>query len=83
MNPSFEALEALGWKVMKVEEGHDQQVVFNAIQEAVASAKADQSQAVAVWVKTIKGYGIEKTEASASGGHGYPLSKPRRPAPIL
>ena len=76
MQPSFEALAALGWKVIKVEAGHDQQKVFTAIEEAVASASADKNQAVAVWVKTIKGYGVEKTEQSSSGGHGYPLSKP-------
>jgi len=76
MQPSFAAMAAQGWQVVEVAEGHDLQAVFTAIEQAVASAKADPGRPVALWVKTIKGKGVKKTEDSSSGGHGYPLSKP-------
>ncbi|TVR49019.1 MAG: transketolase, partial [Planctomycetota bacterium] len=76
MQPSFEALSALGWTVIKVEQGHDLQTVFSAVEAGLEKASADCKKPVALWVKTVKGYGVEKTEKSASGGHGYPLSKP-------
>src|SRR5690606_6364269 len=31
---------------------------------------------VALHFKTIKGYGVEKTMSSSSGGHGFPLKDP-------
>lgn len=76
MQPSFEALAALGWQVIQVEKGHDLQAVFSAVEQGLATVSAKRQQPVAIWVKTVKGYGVEKTEQSASGGHGYPLSKP-------
>ena len=48
--------------------------MFLAVEKAVSDAKADPSRPVCLVVKTIKGYGVKSTEASASGGHGFPLS---------
>lgn len=73
MLPSFEALASLGWTVVRVADGHDLQKVFSAVESAVKRAKLDPTRPIAVWVKTIKGYGVKATEASASGGHGFPL----------
>jgi transketolase len=73
MAPSFDAMSTLGWKVLDVEQGHDLQTVYHAIESAVQSARADSHQPVLVRVKTIKGYGVKATEENASGGHGFPL----------
>jgi transketolase len=73
MAPTFEALETLGWNLMTVENGHDLEKVYQALEGAIESAKADATKPVAIRFKTIKGYGVKSTEESASGGHGYPL----------
>ncbi len=74
MQPSFEAMDDLGWNVIKVEDGHDIQGVFTAIEDAIAQAKANPSKPVCLWVKTIKGYGIQSTIDHSAGGHGFPLA---------
>ncbi|MEM1158317.1 MAG: transketolase C-terminal domain-containing protein [Verrucomicrobiota bacterium] len=73
MQDSLAAIETNGWKVIKVENGHDLQDVYLKMEEAIAAAKADPTRPVFVWLKTIKGYGIKATEENASGGHGFPL----------
>ena len=73
MQPSFEAIGTLGWNVIKVEDGHDLQAVYNAVESGIAAAQEDPTKPVCLWVKTIKGKGIAATEENASGGHGFPL----------
>jgi len=73
MQPSFEALDDLGWKVVRVEDGHDLQAVYLALEQAIADARVDAARPVCLWVNTIKGKGIAATEENASGGHGFPL----------
>jgi transketolase len=73
MNPTFESLETLGWTLIKVEQGHDLQKVYWAIEEGIELAKMRPTHPVALWFKTIKGKGVKNTEESKSGGHGYPL----------
>jgi transketolase len=73
MEPTFEAMDDLGWKVIKVDNGHDLQAVYSAVESAVADARADANKPVCVWLKTIKGYGIKATEENSAGGHGFPL----------
>ena len=73
MQPSFEAIGTLGWNVIKVEDGHDLQAVYSALESGIAAAKSDPAKPVCLWVKTIKGKGIASTEENASGGHGFPL----------
>lgn len=74
MGPSFEGKRALGWNVISVTDGHNLQTVFQAIEKAVAEAKANPAKPVCVHVKTIKGFGVKATMDSASGGHGFPLA---------
>lgn len=74
MQPSFEALDDLGWDVRKVEQGHDLQAVYLAVEKAVADTKANPAKPVCLWVKTIKGYGVKATVENAAGGHGFPLA---------
>ncbi|MGZ3808048.1 MAG: transketolase C-terminal domain-containing protein [Bacteriovorax sp.] len=74
MTPTFNSLEALGWKLIKEEEGHNLQKVYTTIEGAIELAEKNPAQPVAIVFKTIKGYGIKSTMESASGGHGYPLS---------
>ena len=73
MQPSFEALSTLGWNVIKVDNGHDLQAVFQAIENGIAAARSNPDQPVCLWVKTIKGKGIAATEENKAGGHGFPL----------
>lgn len=72
MAPTFDSLKALGWDVVKEEDGHNLQKVFTAIESATKKAETTGIP-VAVVFKTIKGYGVKSTMESASGGHGYPL----------
>ena len=74
MQPTFASLAVLGWSVIKVENGHDQQAVYQELEKAVAMAMANPKQPVAIWTKTIKGYGVKATEDNSSGGHGFPLA---------
>ena len=74
MQPTFSAMATLGWNVIKVENGHDLQAVYQAVEKAVATAKANPKQPVCIWAKTIKGYGVKSTEENSSGGHGFPLA---------
>lgn len=75
MKPTFASLEALGWKVIRVNDGHDLQNCANEIDMAIDAAITDPSKPVALWVQTVKGYGSQKAVASSSGGHGFPLKK--------
>lgn len=75
MQPYFQSLEAQGWTVITCEQGNDLQAAFAAVEAAVAKARADRTKPVAVWAKTIKGFGVASTVKSSSGGHGFPISK--------
>ncbi len=76
MEPTFNSLESLGWKVIKVPQGNNLQACADALQEASAFAQKNANQPVAVWAKTTKGIGTKKTSESASGGHGFPCKSP-------
>lgn len=71
MQPSLEAMGALGWSILKIENGHDINACYSAIESAVDLAR--QNKPVFLWVKTVKGYGVKSTMESASGGHGFPI----------
>jgi len=72
MQPTFESLSVLGWKVIKVEDAHNLELVYQTLEEAVQSSKAI-NRPICVLLKTVKGYGIKSTAESSSGGHGFPL----------
>lgn len=74
MEPTFNSLETLGWKLVRVSEGHDLQKVYSTIESAVAEASKNPTKPIAIIFKTKKGYGVKSTIDSASGGHGYPLA---------
>lgn len=74
MQGSFQAMTVLGWHVIQVADGHDLQAVYQAVEEGIEQARSNPMQPVCLWVKTIKGYGIQTTEQNAAGGHGFPLS---------
>jgi transketolase len=73
MAPTFESLPALGWNVIKETRGNDLQAVYLAFERALAAARQHPQQPVALWLKTVKGFGIKATEENAAGGHGFPL----------
>ena len=76
MAPTFQALETLGWKLIKLEKGNDLQACVTTIEEALVLAQKNPQQPVAVWAKTVKGIGTKKTAESSSGGHGFPCKSP-------
>ncbi|MEM9399486.1 MAG: transketolase C-terminal domain-containing protein [Verrucomicrobiota bacterium] len=73
MQPTFQAMEKLGWNVIELSDGNNLQASFTAIEQAIAAAQADPSKPVFLWAKTVKGYGVKATEEHAAGGHGFPL----------
>lgn len=73
MQPYFSSLEAQGWKVIKLDNGNDLQAAYSAVESAIATVEAHPTRPVAIWAKTVKGFGVAATVKSASGGHGYPL----------
>ncbi len=73
MEPTFKAMEELGWQTVKIEDGHDLQKVFTAVENAYDAVQANPKKPIFIWAKTIKGKGVSKTETSSSGGHGFPL----------
>jgi transketolase len=73
MAPSFETLAALGWNVIRLPEGNKLEACYEAIQTAIAKAKADPKKPVVIVAKTVKGIGNKATAESSSGGHGFPL----------
>jgi transketolase len=74
MQPTFEAMDDLGWRVIRVANGHDLHAVYLAIEEGIDAARRDSSRPVCLWVKTVKGHGIKATEENSAGGHGFPLA---------
>ena len=70
MTPTFAAMETLGWKTIKVENGNDLEACYHALEDAMELAS---DAPIFLWLKTIKGYGVKSTEESSSGGHGFPL----------
>ncbi len=73
MQPSFESLKALGWKVLTLEQGNDLQKCAETLTQALDLAKSNPRIPVCVHAKTTKGIGTKKTAESSSGGHGFPL----------
>jgi transketolase len=73
MSPTFASLETLGWRVIHVGNGNDLQEVYLAVERAIADARKDPTQPVAIVARTIKGYGVKSTMESSTGGHGFPL----------
>ncbi|MFP5520466.1 MAG: transketolase C-terminal domain-containing protein [Bdellovibrionia bacterium] len=77
MQPTFEALKALGWNVLELQDGNNLQKCIEVIGKAIQAAKLNPLQPVAIHAKTIKGIGTKKTAESSSGGHGFPLKSPQ------
>jgi Transketolase len=77
MQPSFEAIGTLGWNVIKVEDGHDLQAVYNAVESGIAAAQEDPTKPVCLWVKTIKGKGHCGHGRKCLGRTRFPLGQCR------
>ncbi len=73
MNPTFAALESLGWRVLHLEDGHDLQACLIMFERAVEDALREPHIPIAIHAKTVKGKGNKKAVDSASGGHGFSL----------
>lgn len=72
MEPTFSCMEALGWNVVKVEQGNDLQACYTGIESSIEKARNGKAP-VCVWLKTVKGYGVKATAEHAGGGHGFPI----------
>ncbi|MCB0406693.1 MAG: transketolase [Bdellovibrionales bacterium] len=75
MNPTFKSLTALGWNVLSLDHAHDLEACYKTFEKARHLVLNQPQQPVAIHAKTIKGYGVQKTAESSSGGHGFPLKK--------
>ena len=75
MEPTFQALDKLGWKVMRLEDGHHLQACMATLEEALQQVSMDPTVPVVIHARTVKGKGNKKSEASATGAHGFPLKK--------
>lgn len=73
MDPTFKGLEPLGWRVLRLEDGHSLQACATILEEAFDAARMNPSVPVVIHAKTVKGKGNKKAEASATGAHGFPL----------
>lgn len=73
MRPSFKSLRDLGWHVIHLADGHDLEAALTVMDEGLALVRSNPNQPVAIHARTIKGYSVEKTAKSATGGHGFPL----------
>lgn len=71
MDPSFNAMEALGWKVITVDKGNDLETCLKTFEQIMSSIEA--TTPVCIRLKTTKGYGVKATMESKSGGHGFPV----------
>ena len=77
MAETLKSLKTLGWETLPLRFGNDPAAVFKALQKAIVKARANPKKPVALWAKTRKGFGVKATEASLSGGHGFPLKNPQ------
>lgn len=73
MDPTFRGLETLGWRVLRLEDGHSLQACATTLEEAFDAARLNPAVPIAIHAKTIKGKGNKKAEASSTGAHGFPL----------
>lgn len=73
MAPTFESLKSLGWHVIELKNPHDLQAAAECLNTAFQQAEQDPTRPIAIHAHTVKGYGVQKTAASSSGGHGFPV----------
>jgi len=83
MHHTFQSLDLLGWNVIELEKGNDLADAYHAVERALAAAKADPRRPVALWARTIKGFGVKATVESSSGGHGFPLANGEKIIPFV
>ena len=81
MQPSFEALSSLGWRVKKLNAAHNLQACVDSLQSVLSSL--DDRQPCVLWAKTTKGYGVKQDAESPSGGHGFRLKHPEQLGTML
>jgi transketolase len=60
MAGTFAAMGDLGWNVINVPHGHDLQAVYLSVEKAIEQARKNPNVPVLLWVKTIKGYGVNR-----------------------
>lgn len=75
MEPTFQSLEKLGWRVLRIEDGHQLQACVSTLEEAFQQVTLDPTVPVVIHARTLKGKGSKKAEASSTGAHGFPLKK--------
>jgi transketolase len=73
MAPTFKSLETLGWETLYIEKGNDLEATYQALEDGLEKARTNPNKPVALVFKTVKGYGVKKTEEANSGGHGFPV----------
>lgn len=75
LESTFQSLQALGWELIDVADGHNLQDCYQALEKAMDQVLKNPKKPVALRFHTIKGKGARSTESATSGGHGFPLKK--------
>jgi len=60
MTPTFDSLEALGWKLIREEEGHNLQKIYTTIEKAIIETSKNPAQPVAIVFKRLKDMGYNQ-----------------------
>lgn len=74
MEKTLSSLTNLGWNVLTLGNPHDLTETAHLMEKALLQVRTKSP--VAVLAQTIKGYGVQQTQKSSSGGHGFPLKTP-------
>lgn len=75
MKNTLSSLEKLGWTVLALNNPHNLTETAHFMEKVLLQVKTKSP--TAVLAQTVKGYGVGKTQESASGGHGFPLKNPQ------
>ena len=75
MENTLSSLENLGWTVLTLNKPHHLTETACLMEQALTQVK--KKSPIAVCARTVKGYGVQETQESSSGGHGFPLKNPQ------
>jgi len=76
MKNTLSSLTNLGWNVLTLTNPHNLTETTHLMEQALL--QTNTKKPVALLAQTIKGYGVQQTQTSLSGGHGFPLKDPHQ-----
>ena len=76
MDPFLSSLSQQGWEMIDCNKAHDIKSCVTVLEPVLTKPEGEFSKPICIRAKTIKGFGLETTMESASGGHGWPVKNP-------